>query len=332
MPPDVTADVGAAMDAPPEDRAILVDVVKDRVTPDVPVDSPRDRADATVVDTGPRCPTGDTNCAGLCVNTLADRTNCGMCGNVCPGTQVCLEGGCSIACTAPEVLCAGRCANLQTDTMFCGRCSNACRDPPGATARCVRGACEFVCNANRADCGNPADGCETDLQSSLAHCGACGNTCRVIGPNRGPPSCVGGRCLQGACLAGYGDCDGNGANGCETSLASNGQHCGRCGNVCVSPMVCLSPTDECGCQGGRIFCEGACVDLQTNRDHCGRCGNRCAATEVCSAGACSRRCSVNETVCGDVICANLQNDTNHCGRCYNVCAFGRTCRDGVCAP
>ncbi len=45
-----------------------------------------------------------------------------------------------------------------------------------------------TCVAPRADCNGGTDGCETDLMTSAANCGACGHTCIVT-------ACVAGRCV-----------------------------------------------------------------------------------------------------------------------------------------
>ncbi len=49
--------------------------------------------------------------------------------------------------------------------------------------------------------------------------------------------CNAGRCAVN-CNFGFGDCDGNGANGCEANLSNNPNHCGGCGVAC-------SPGDSC---------------------------------------------------------------------------------------
>jgi hypothetical protein len=42
-------------------------------------------------------------------------------------------------------------------------------------------------------------------------------------------TCANGACT---CAAGFGDCDGDQQNGCETELESNARHCGACGRDC----------------------------------------------------------------------------------------------------
>lgn len=43
---------------------------------------------------GPDCPQGQTDCGGICVDTLEDPENCGQCGLACFGDEVCLAGSC----------------------------------------------------------------------------------------------------------------------------------------------------------------------------------------------------------------------------------------------
>ncbi len=56
------------------------------------------------------CPTGQTLCAGSCVNTATDAFNCGACGNTCAGTS-CFGG----VCAAPTCN-DGRKNGAETDT------------------------------------------------------------------------------------------------------------------------------------------------------------------------------------------------------------------------
>ncbi|MCA9659092.1 MAG: hypothetical protein KC486_12170, partial [Myxococcales bacterium] len=42
-----------------------------------------------------------------------------------------------------------------------------------------------------------------------------------------------------ACNAGYGDCNANAGDGCETNTASNANHCGACGKSCAANEDCV---------------------------------------------------------------------------------------------
>jgi hypothetical protein len=53
----------------------------------------------------PPCRTGQSCCAGLCVNLSLNEQNCGGCGIVCPAPGVCQSGACG-RCTL-GLLCGG---------------------------------------------------------------------------------------------------------------------------------------------------------------------------------------------------------------------------------
>ena len=118
--------------------------------------------------------------------------------------------------------------------------------------------------------------------------------CGTVSPlPNGAGTCSAGNCKITACLAGFADCDGNAANGCETSLSTT-QNCGSCGHVCTSDnavTVCLGgvtciPT----CNPGWTFCgdpAGGCtINWQKDPSNCGGCGGTCASGEYCMKGAC----------------------------------------------
>jgi hypothetical protein len=46
-------------------------------------------------------------------------------------------------------------------------------------------------------------------------------------------ACVAGACAVGTCNAGFADCDGDAANGCETTPADDVANCGACGHACA---------------------------------------------------------------------------------------------------
>jgi hypothetical protein len=49
-----------------------------------------------------------------------------------------------------------------------------------------------------------------------------------------------------ACVAGFADCDGDLANGCEVKLASDDRHCGKCNNDCKLEGHCSDGQCRCG--------------------------------------------------------------------------------------
>lgn len=76
-------------------------------------------------------------------------------------------------------------------TEMCGT-PEACPARDNATRTCDAMTCGFECDTDWGDCdGDPTNGCETDLTSTPANCGTCGNACS-------PLLCVDSECVDGA--------------------------------------------------------------------------------------------------------------------------------------
>ncbi len=141
-----------------------------------------------------------------CETDMTTAENCGGCGVTCKPDQECREVFASFECVdkcekSGRVRCNDiDCTDLATDVDNCGACKAACR---GARAnqvdRCVKGLCAVECEKGFADCnGDPSDGCEVDLTTNAANCGACGVRCEL---GVGQP-CIGGKCLMVDCETG----------------------------------------------------------------------------------------------------------------------------------
>lgn len=219
-------------DAPLE--AAVVDVSLEAATDAPPADAPPDAAatDSAVdaaVDIVPRCAPPAVLCDEVCQDLQTNPLNCGACGRACAADESCLRGGCvrfvdasvDAPDVAPDVPDAGCASNTPGNC-----CGVACPVRANAVAAtCTAGRCGFVCAMGYGDCdGNAANGCEVNLRSDAAHCGACAAAC-VDGRNCERSACV--------CPSGRGDCDGDTANGCEVDLRSNRDNCGVCGTVCL---------------------------------------------------------------------------------------------------
>ena len=137
---------------------------------------------------------------------------------------------------------------------------------PNATAEVTGGVCTVrACNPGYKDChGGPADGCETFVQGGdLANCGDCAKPCAA---DHAQVSCdTGGTCTMGTCAAGFGDCNKNAGDGCETSImGSDPAHCGSCTKACLVAQSC----DAGACGDDTVTCSSAgvkCVQASCNQ-------------------------------------------------------------------
>jgi len=334
--PDVVApeDVVTAPDVvAPEDVVTAPDVVvpEDVVTaPDVPVVT-----DVPVSDGGLSC-RGDRDCSGrgqvcdlarsVCVDCVRDGdclapntfclanrcapriacTSSRMCpGQVCDtGRMLCVDCVANNDCASDQVCSSGACVagptrcrgNTDCPGRVCDTGSGQCVEclapgDCGAGRTCRANTCvSLTCTPNAADCINA---------TTLRRCSADGMTQTTMAC---PPALnADGRCAAGACAitcrAGFSDCDGNSANGCEADINNSASHCGACNNRCAplgdaSVGACSLGRCATACPAGRGDCDGnlanGCeTDLSANTAHCGVCGNACVAGVACTAGACS---------------------------------------------
>ena len=312
------------------------------------------------------CNAGYADCNSMAkdgceVQISGDASNCGACGHVCSsanGAPSCAQGACQIACQAGFSNCDGDVANgCEVDTnnslTNCGACKAVCM-PAHASPACGGGACTvFACVAGWADCDKAAgNGCEVSTTTDIANCGACGNACSG---NNGAASCVASQCRIN-CAMGFGNCDGNVANGCESTLASDAKNCGACGYACAPAHATANCTNSvCGiasCDLGWADCnhnpaDGCEINLNGDSANCGACGTVCPSANAnaqCNGGVCKFTCNNQFADCngvaGDGCEVNLGFDANHCGSCNIACSNNNiptpTCGNGqcngVCAP
>jgi Stigma-specific protein, Stig1 len=188
------------------------------------------------------CPVDQTLCSGACVDTRTSVAHCGACGATCAMGEMCVAGRCRINCPLPLMICgagaAMSCVDMSSDVNHCGACGMACPNPANAMAACVMGSCALgACDAGSADCDRSvANGCETRTSNDVRNCGACGRVC--ANPANATAACAMGSCAVGVCGAGFGDCDGLAANGCEAQLSMDARNCGRCGGACAAGESC----------------------------------------------------------------------------------------------
>jgi RHS repeat-associated protein len=300
-----------------------------------------------------------------CESSFSSTQSCGGCGNICSmpnGVPGCSNGTCTLVSCLPGFLDCNNdpsdgCEvnfNFNSDVDNCGGCGMKCLNPHGTT-RCFFNVCKPACAPGYGDCdGDDHNGCETDLTSNAADCGACGNVCSL--PNA-TSDCVAGACMVATCNAGWGDCDGDPTNGCETDLEHTLADCGSCGNACAAVAngtpACVGGSCAVGaCNAGFADCDhdpanGCEADLASVAS-CGACGRACVTangTPACVGGACAvGACSAGFADCDHDPANGCEADLSSvatCGTCGNACpTYAHTtiscvsggCVVGGCAP
>ncbi len=297
------------------------------------------------------CPVNTADCdknpANGCETGLTTLQDCGDCGKACTlanASELCTNGVCTLdQCNSGFDSCddvdANGCeTNLLTDPANCGACNATCTNPNGSVA-CTLGACTPTCAPGFGNCdGNAANGCETPLDT-LNHCGACGAVCDIVGTGE---SCATGTCVPTTCNTGFEDCDGNAANGCETSIHGDANNCGACGRRCTNANGTTScELGACNpmCNVGFVSCDGdssnGCETSLTTTSNCGSCGLPCSRTNA--TGSCTTgTCMIGTCNAGFANCDS--NDGNGCERPHdvqtNACGtaedLGARCGDQYC--
>jgi hypothetical protein len=302
---------------------------------------------------------------GCEASTSTDVANCGGCGHACVArageTPYCQNGQCgSTSCAEGTGNCNGSpadgCeADFSSDVNNCGKCGAQCSVENG-TAACVDGHCVVKgcnggfgnCDASTAD-GGYANGCETNVDSSLDHCGKCGAACSA---DNATAQCSEGKCQVKTCTAPYQDCDGDGLD-CETNIQTSATNCGGCGSHgidCSSVFpnglgTCSGASCQlAGCAPNFGNCDnnlvnGCETDVRSDVQHCGDCRVSCKTTNAsgtaCTTGTCRPSCNPGFGACTDASlgCTDRLDTPAHCGSCTNSCTSSAPfCVSGQCVP
>ena len=334
---------------------------------DAPCDTPHtnERCEAGVCQLI-SCEAGWADCGpepGCETHIDADVANCGSCGLTCSnphGSTACVDGACTPSCDALWGDCDGDpnngCEQDLTTLDHCGGCGQWC-SLANASETCASGACEIdSCSAGYADFFfNDTATTEIYTDSDEANCGTCGNTCSNL---HGNTNCNSGVCVP-VCTSGWGDCDGDPDNGCETYTDGDVGHCGDCATQCTNPngtTSCSAGVCQPTCDSGFGDCDGDPSNgCETDLWQPGACGPSCGslvdcsvqvdnATGIsCSSGACDyTSCNAGWDDCdGDrsdgcetdiwqtVSCGSTCGDTVDCNS-QVLHASGISCAGGAC--
>jgi hypothetical protein len=266
------------------------------------------------------CTTGFGDCDGSrpngCETSLASIPNCGGCGQTCSGTVNATSVTCSASRTCDYGSCLGgfgdcdmnRATGCETNTNStltdCGDCDTDCnmtlRNTVAASRMCTMGNCDYgTCSSGFGDCdSNRENGCETNTNTTLTDCGNCMTDCNMTLQNTVAASrmCMMGTCNYGTCASGFGDCDSNRANGCETNTNTTLTDCGNCmtdcnmtlqNTVAAGRMCVMGDCDYGTCSSGFDDCdsnrENGCEAAVNTTARCGDCTSMCGMNETCNA-------------------------------------------------
>lgn len=197
------------------------------------------------------CPAGFLYCDHQCVDPRTDDYNCGSCGNVCEPPEgacspvpnarwACEKGTCGhLTCNKGAADCDGdlkrpdctgngcEVDDIGHDPKNCGGCGIVCVGDEECVDEGKGPACAVPCKASgRTRCD---DECR-DLLNDPKACGGCNVMCPAPGAHQAAV-CSKGLCGF-ECTVGWGDCNGNPADGCEVDLTVHAGNCGACGNAC----------------------------------------------------------------------------------------------------
>ena len=278
------------------------------------------------------CENGESQCDGLCVDTLSNAAYCGGCSISCSSGEKCEDGLCVASCLEGEADCGYGCQDILNDSANCGFCGLLC--PEGQD--CVAGICLDSCFPPAEWCGGEC----VDTQTDPENCGSCEALCEGL--------CVSGECMI-TCPSGETSC-----NGICTDLDWDQENCGACDMACSENEYCSSGVClPCACPAGQGCVGGNCYKSCEDDGAC-PCDSTMSECPLCIGGYCGFDCSGDGAIdsnlpcepsceeCLGALCSEggclLDCDDDGspdfpqpCGGCGNAaCTGGEECVNGIC--
>lgn len=288
----VGCDAAAPREAIPEGQSLQAALER------LPTIETEDPTDPTGGSTGPTCdePCGTVDCAAAYDSACY--------------TGICVAGCCG--------------AKKRTGVTVCG---TTCCVPTNGTCSCTPAA--IACTTGYANCNSDlSDGCET-LTNTAAACGSSCTNCNVAVAHADAKCVSGTSCDYNTCAAGWADCDGNRANGCETSTLTSTGNCGACGQACTAPSggsaICNGGTCDFTCGGGLKRCGDECKQCCGDND-CTSPPTRCDQGKCNAAGTCEyspKSCLVRD-------CYSTPACDDATGQCKATPLTGGACGNNAC--
>jgi hypothetical protein len=189
----------------------------------------------------------------------------------------------------------------------CSISDQLCFEPQGV---CVAGVCEFAPKPAGAPC-NDGDACtEDDVCDGLGEC--MGNEIECSAPNASGGSCANGACGDLTCNTGWGNCNGDWSDGCETPL-DTAQNCGGCGEPCTAGQNATADCSSGTCQRSCVAPWENCDDDWSNG-----CEIPTGVANQCDANGLNTATGCWTAYCGSSNANNAVNfGTWYCSGCSN---------------
>lgn len=230
---------------------------------------------------------GDLDTGGTSGSAAAGKAGSGTAGSSTAGSSTAGKSGSAGSSSGASGASSGASGSGAGTGGAAGKAGSA-GAPGGASGSAGSGP---TCDAGKADCdGNPANGCEADLNADKQNCGTCKMLCP--GGMNTDGVCASGKCGF-ACIAPFAACDGDLKNGCEVNTDTDAKNCGFCKNACPSGPngTAACQLGACGfsCTPGFADCDkqaanGCETQMGSDPNNCGVCGKACVGK--CVNGAC----------------------------------------------